>query len=267
MTTQSDFFSSRRLRRLYSDRDISSLDEVLLSPEESHHALKVLRIQPGELCLIVDGSGCEAESRLEAVKDQCAFFKILSLHREARGFSVPVAVFPALIKKGKMDTLVEKAQEFGVSSFHPVRCERSEFEVSADRFQAVATRWEKIAKESAKQSGAGQVLKIENPNKFEKVLASLEPEALTLLFHTHDPAEDWTQVADKISAQNLQFQKVNVLIGPEGGFSSKEIQCALDLKYPNLKIVRMVATVLKADTAFIAALAGINFFLRGKASS
>ena len=63
MTTQADLSSARRLRRLYSDRDISSLDQVLLSAEESHHAIKVLRLQPGELCLIVDGSGCEAESR------------------------------------------------------------------------------------------------------------------------------------------------------------------------------------------------------------
>ena len=134
---------------------------------------------------MVDGSGCEAEARLEQIQEERAFFKIISRHQAARGFSIPVTIFPALIKKGKMDTLVEKAQEFGVAAFQPVMCERSEFEISSERFQAVAARWEKIAKEAAKQSGAVQVLTIKNPLKFEKILAELDPKSLVLLFHTH----------------------------------------------------------------------------------
>ena len=253
--------SSRRLRRLYSDRDLSALEQVLLSEEESRHALKSLRLQPGELCLLVDGSGCEAEASLEQIQEDRALFKIISRRQSARAFSIPVTIFPALIKKGKMDTLVEKAQEFGVTAFQPVMCERSEFEINSERFQAVATRWEKIAKEAAKQSGAVQVLTIKNPRKFEKILAELDPKSLVLLFHTHAPAEDWTQVAAALTSQKHLFSNVSVLIGPEGGFSSKEIQSALHLKHPHLKIVRMVSTVLKADTAFVAALAGIPFFL------
>ncbi len=256
---------SRRLRRLYSDRDLSALDQVLLSSEESRHALKSLRLKLGELCLLVDGSGCEAEARLEQIQEDKALFQILSRRMAARGFSIPVTVLPAFIKKGKMDDLVEKAQEFGVAYFQPVMCERSEFTVGADRFEAVAERWRKIAKEAAKQSGAIQVLKIEPPVKFEKALAGLDAEALVLVFHTHAPAEDWVEVASRLrdSAEQKKYRKVFVFIGPEGGFSAAEIQMALGLDHPNLKVVRMVATVLKADTAFVAALAGIPFFLKG----
>lgn len=259
-----DSASSRRLRRLYSDRDLSSLEHVLLSEEESRHALKSLRLQLGDLCFLVDGSGCEAEAQLEQIQENRALFKILSRRQEARGFDIPVAVLPALIKKGKMDILVEKAQEFGVSFFRPIRCERSEFEINSERFQAVSARWEKIAKEAAKQSGSLQVLKIQESLKFEKALADLERDALVLVFHAHASAEDWTCVADEIAGQKKNFSKVYLLIGPEGGFSKKEIQSAIDLQHPNLRVVRMVSTVLKADTAFVAALAGVSFFLRGE---
>ena len=261
-----DSVPSRRLRRLYSDRDLSALEQVLLSSEESRHALKSLRLKLGEHCFLVDGSGCEAEARLEQIQEDRALFQILSRHTEARGFSIPVTVLPAFIKKGKMDTLVEKAQEFGVAHFRPLICERSEFSVGADRIQAVTDRWEKIAKEAAKQSGALQVLSIDKPVKFEKALVGVDPRALVLVFHTHAPAEDWTQVAAEIHAQKNKFAEVFVLIGPEGGFSAGEIQAVLDLKLPNLKVVRMVATVLKADTAFVAALAGIPFFIKGNGS-
>lgn len=264
MVDQPDSVSSRRLRRLYSDRDISALDQVLLSAEESRHALKSLRLQPGELCALVDGSGCEAEAKLIQIEGDQALLKILSRRQVARAFSVPVSIFPALIKKGKMDTLVEKAQEFGVSSFHPVMCERSEFNISAERFDAVAARWEKIAKEAAKQSGAVQVLSISDPLKWDQALANLDAGALVLVFHTHAPARDWTEVAEEISLQKKDFSSVSVFIGPEGGFSAKEIQSALDLKHPNLFVIRMVATVLKADTAFVAALAGVSFFSKGR---
>lgn len=260
-----DSAPSRRLRRLYSDRDLSSLDEVLLSAEESRHALKSLRLKLGEHCFLVDGSGCEAEARLEQIQEDRALFQILSRRMEARGFSIPVTVLPAFIKKGKMDILVEKAQEFGVAHFQPLMCERSEFSVSADRFEAVTDRWEKIAKEAAKQSGALQVLSIDKPVKFEKALAGLDSDSLVLIFHTHAPAEDWVEVALRLreSAEQKKYREVFVLIGPEGGFSSQEIQHALDLKHPHLKVIRMVATVLKADTAFVAALAGVAFFLKG----
>lgn len=262
MPPDSKSSSSRRLRRLYSDRDLSALKEIWLSPEESRHALKSLRLEVGDVCFLVDGSGCEAESRLERVKDELAFFKILTLRQESRGFSIPVAILPALIKKGKMDSLVEKAQEFGVSLLQPVICERSEFEISKERFQSVLARWKKIAKEAAKQSGALKILAIQEPIKFEKALEEIDSQALVLVFHTHESAQDWTEAAQEIVEKKEGFSKIVVMIGPEGGFSAKEIQSAVALNHSNLKVVRMVSTVLKADTAFVAALAGIPFFIR-----
>lgn len=261
MSTQPDSAPVRRLRRLYSDQDLHLAEHVCLSPDESRHALRSLRIQPGDACLIVNGRGWEAEAVLKTVEQDIAQFQILSCRQESRGFSLPVTVLPALIKKGKMDILVEKAQEFGAAFFQPVFCEHSDFDIPADRFDAVAARWDKIAKEAAKQSGASQVLTIRKPVKLNKALEGLASDALVLFFHTKSPAQDWTVVAREVVGEGKKFSGVYVLIGPEGGFSQKEIQLALDGGHPGLKFVLMGNTVLKADTAFIAALAGVSFFI------
>ncbi len=261
MSTQPDSAPVRRLRRLYSDQDLHLAEHVYLSPDESRHALRSLRIQPGDSCLILNGRGWEAEAVLKAVEHEIAQFQILSCKHESRGFSIPVTVLPALIKKGKMDILVEKAQEFGAAFFQPVFCEHSDYDIPADRFDAVAARWDKIAKEAAKQSGASRILSISKPAKLAKVLADLAPDALVLFFHTQNPAQDWTAVSREVAQSGKRFSGVYVLIGPEGGFSQKEIQLALDCGHPGLKFVSMGNTVLKADTAFIAALAGVSFFI------
>lgn len=251
----------RRLRRLYSDQDISSVDQISLSPEESQHALKSLRIQPGESCLIVNGQGWEAEAVLRSVQNDLAIFEIVACRREERGFPVKVVVLPAFIKKGKMDTLVEKAQEFGAAIFKPLICERSEYEVPLDRFDSVAARWGKIAKEAAKQSGASRAIEIQQPVKFEKILSGFEPDSLVLIFHTQSPAQASAEIARDLSAKDKSFSAIYVLIGPEGGFSQKEIQSALTCQNVCVKCVSMGNTVLKADTAFIAALAHASFFI------
>ena len=261
MPSHNDSASSRRLRRLYSNQDFDLAKTISLSAEESRHALKRLRLQPGDTCLIANGKGWEAEAVLRSTEHDLAQFQILACRHEQRGFSLPVTVLPALIKKGKMDTLVEKAQEFGAANFQPLLCERSDYDIAADRFEAVASRWDKIAKEAAKQSGSSQALQINAPIKFDKMLAGLNTENLVLLFHTQAPAQDWVLQARELSKKEKSFSGITVLIGPEGGFSQKEIQMALDCGHPCLKIVSMGKTVLKADTAFVAALAGISFFI------
>ncbi len=224
--------------------------------------MRSLRLQKGDLCILVDGEGWEAEAQLQDIRNEIASFTILSRKRETRGFSVPVTVLPALIKKGKMDLLVEKAQEFGASVFQPIMCERSEMEIAAGRFEAVEKRWQKIAREAAKQSSASQVISIEAPIRFEKALAGLDAGSLALIYHPHVPAEDWIRVAHEVSKQKA-YSRIYIFTGPEGGFSMREIEKALLVKAAYIKIVRMGATILKADTAFIAALAGTPFFLTG----
>jgi 16S rRNA (uracil1498-N3)-methyltransferase len=261
MSSHNDSASSRRLRRLYSNQDLDLIETISLSAEESRHALKSLRLQLGDACLIVNGKGWEAEAVLRSTEHNLAQFQILACRHEQRGFSLPVTVLPALIKKGKMDILVEKAQEFGAANFQPLLCERSDYDIAADRFEAVASRWDKIAKEAAKQSGSSQVLTIYAPIKFDKMLAGLDSKNLVLLFHTQVPAQDWTLQARELAKEENFFSGITMLIGPEGGFSQKEIQMALDCGHPCLKIVSMGNTILKADTAFVAALAGISFFI------
>lgn len=257
--SQSNFSPSRRLRRLYSEQSLQSADSVTLSIEESRHALRSLRLQIGDICLLVDGQGWEAQARLQQTQNDLALFSILSRNREARGFPIPVTVLPALIKKGKMDTLVEKAQEFGVAAFQPLECERSEMNIAVNRFSAVELRWQKIAREAAKQSSASQVLSILPPIRFEKALKSLESDALALIFHPHEPAQDWTGAASEIVSKKEKYSKIYIFTGPEGGFSKREVEAAV--KYAQVRVVCMSKTVLRADTALVAALAGIPFFL------
>ena len=252
--------SSRRLRRFFSPHIFSKEgEEVCLHKSETHHLQRVLRLRPGDACLVTDGMGHEARAFVLKIDRGEAVVKLEKLLSKNEAFSkddgVQVFVALALPQRGKMDFLVEKLQELGVAGIFLMETERTMIKMSAENKTKAVARWEKISRESAKQSGSLRLMTIEAPRPYTKILEQLQAHDENALF---DPLPDtipfapwFLECKERFAQKKIPTPlRANLLFGPEGGFSERELELARQRQ--DLSIVSLGARVLKLDTAVLA---------------
>lgn len=237
----------------------------------------VLRLGKGDACLIADGSGREAEAVVNNfAADGRVELKIVSILESPREKSgTEVRVCPALLQKGKMDTLVRWAQELGVREMIPIVTERTVCRLSAAAEPGAMGRWLKIAAEAAKQSGSIRLLTLTPVSDIRNLWQRMKPGQTVAIFHPGAgavPFESWIlSLRDRIKKNRSPHPgsgacsaSINLLFGPEGGFAPKEVEtalascreCGLDAA-----AVGLGPSVLKADTAFLGVVAALRFLL------
>ncbi|MBI3312952.1 MAG: 16S rRNA (uracil(1498)-N(3))-methyltransferase [Candidatus Omnitrophica bacterium] len=221
-----------------------------------------MRLKPGDSCLIADGTGREVKARIENFTEDGKTHlivlesKISPNHKSSiQDSGLQIRVCQALLQKGKMDDLVRKAQELGVDEICPMETSRTVLRMNAESGKRVLQRWEKIAREAAKQSGSLQLVKITNFEKFSKILQTIPKGEVVAVFHPSAKAvgfRDWIKSLESVNAR-----RVNLFLGPEGGFAEEEIK--------NLPLINLGQNILKADTAFLAVVSALRlFFPKGR---
>lgn len=257
--------SKRQLRRFFSSEKIPEVSQTFcLSSAESRHLSHVIRLQPGDFCLVGDGTGAEAVSQIVAFReDGHAELKVTEKEtRSASSQTMPIRIFQAVPKQAKFDFLVQKAQELGLWELVPVISERTVVRIETGRkMEAKLERWQKIAVEAAKQSGNLQILRIASPCDFKEAIALIQPGERVAAFHPDGDKKTFTAWIGEL--RQAGFAGIlNLFIGPEGGFSEKEIDFLLEYcrsKGCPFDRVGLGETILKVDTAFTGALAAIRF--------
>ncbi len=250
--------TGRRLRRFFSAQPLSGTGALAtLSSEETRHLRTTLRLKIGDRCFVTDGGGREAEAVIaEFLATGEARVRIETL-REAPASSLKVRIGQALLQRGVMEDLVRKAQELGVSGVFPIETERS-LKLAPDQRIKMLTRWRKIAAEAAKQSGSLQVLEISEPKKCAEVLKEIDPKEQVVFFHPHGEGISFRDWMDSLTMTTL-----HLFFGPEGGFSEKEIQSAVQTRLAvggqKPVFVKLGANILKADTAFLGVASALRF--------
>jgi 16S rRNA (uracil1498-N3)-methyltransferase len=244
--------SSRRLRRFFC---VSPLPDegrsVVLSEEETRHLRSILRLKPGDRCLITDGRGVEASAVIEKFLDSGESILNIEQRRneEARGRRPVLNAYAAVPRRGKIDFLVEKCQEWQVDSLHPLETERCEVKMPETQKDRALERWNKIAREAAKQSGSLRLVRVLKPAGLFPSLDLTVPGDDVIFFHPCAEAEafhDWVEDLKKTCGEN-PLRPLHLFFGPEGGFSEKEILRAREKK---ARLVSLGESVLKVDTAF-----------------
>jgi len=237
--------------------------DLWLDPAETHHLRGSIRLKPGDACLVTDGQGGEAEAVVGAfAPDGRACLHIQRVLVKTASFNdhITLRVFPVMLRKGKTDLLVEKAQELGVHEFHPVVSEHCEVQVSKEKIGKIVERWNRIAREASKQSGSLKILRIEAPRSFKDALGAVSCDESVVIFHPGAEAATFPEWLAEIRERKPTVKALNVFIGPEGGFSEDEIQWAKwHRKGKNLQFVGLGEVLFKADTAFIGIAASLRF--------
>ncbi|MSR77327.1 MAG: 16S rRNA (uracil(1498)-N(3))-methyltransferase [Candidatus Omnitrophica bacterium] len=261
---EQDVSSNRRLKRFFSFLPLTTIGQrVFLQESESRHLCRTLRLKKGQCCLVIDGQGREAEAVIETLDPQKTAVKtirmILSQSEEAiKGWKI--CFYVACPKKGKLDDMIEKAQEIGVAEVIPLETARTEIKFSADRMETIQERWRKITREAAKQSGASRLTEVKPVMKFKQALEGVNGDP-ALFFHPVPEAiffRDWIYQFQKPKESEAFRGKFHAFIGPEGGFSDEEVILA---RSRQVTMIRLGLNILKVDTAFVTAAFALKTFL------
>jgi len=248
------------MHRFYLPPEKCRNSTLELTDDEAHHALRVLRVQPGERVIVLDGAGQELICVVRT-----ATKRTITLDVQHKAFSPPlpcqITLLQAVPKAKAMDYIVQKATELGAARVVPILSERTVIHLDGDNAGDKAEKWQQIAIESIKQCGSPWLTKIETPVTLKNYLARWEKFDLPLIASLQDDCRHPREFIQQFRDEHKRAPATaGVWIGPEGDFSPAEMNL---IKSEGALSITLGRLVLRSDTAAIYSLSVLNYELQG----
>lgn len=234
-----------RIPRIFQNTPFPIHGQIELDLDASRHLKNVLRLEKEDKVILFNGDGNEYLSAITLITKHTVFLKILEVTEKNCESSLKIHLGQVISKGEKMDFVIQKATELGVHSITPLFSERSVVHLPKDRMEKKIEHWQKIAIHASEQCGRTIVPKIEKP--------------LPLFEWVHERPEK-TRLVLSLSTDNtlskLSFHdSVALLIGPEGGLTSEEVEYA---KARNFTAIKLGPRVLRTETAALAIITAVQ---------
>ena len=229
----------------YLPKDHISGNLASLPQEEAHHAVNVVRHRVGDMVYAVDGEGGWYQIRLNRVGKRLAEGEILDAQSDVGEPNYTLTVGLALLKNQKrFDLFVEKAAELGVSRIVPLITSRTEKKsIKEDRVL-------KILRAAMKQCGRSRLIELSEVRSL-KTFVNESSDSLLLCCHERETAQ--SALYNQLNSHNGK-NEITVLVGPEGGFTDKEIN---EVQAAGFKLTSLGTRRLRAETAAIVVSTGV----------
>ena len=240
------------MRRFFVTADFTK-DRIVVTGSEARHITKVLRLRPGEQVIFFDGTGVECEAELEWCTEQEVRARVKRLAGPENVSSLVVTLVQSVAKGEKMDLIVQKATELGVARIIPLISERTVVRLNEEKKQEKVERWQRIAKEACKQCHRRVLPEITPVISWNQVFPLLGKDLVLFL----SPEANGMSLKE-VLRQNHGRTRVALLVGPEGGFSEKEVE---EAKRAGFCFAHMGPRIMRTETASIAATAIIMYEL------
>ena len=215
-----------------------------LSKEELHHLQNVLRIKNDSEIIVFDGRGKEYLALFK--EDESGFFaEIIRETTEEREAVLKIKLFQGVPKGEKMELIIQKCTELGVSEIIPVLSSRCVVQLEEGKAEKKRQRWQKIAEEAAKQCRRSMIPPVRKPSKFSEIIADLclEDDSVVLW-------ENEDSLSLREALESFEQSELNIFVGPEGGWSEEEIAA---LQEKGVRSVTLGKRILRTETAAITA--------------
>jgi 16S rRNA (uracil1498-N3)-methyltransferase len=240
-----------RQPRFYSEQPLQADNSLELGGSAARHIARALRLSPGDAVQLFDGSGNNHPAVLTRVGKDRVSLDVGPGIPAATESPVAVRLWQGLCRGSRMDSIVQKTTELGVTAIEPFYADRGIVRMDAQRAQKRVQRWREIAISACEQSGRATVPDISPPESFAERIAANTDNAARILLHPD---------ADETLGHVLQeADSIILLIGPEGGFTAAEVEQARSAEF---SAVRLGTRILRTETAPVAAL-GIIQYLKG----
>ncbi len=219
-------------------------DVVTLAGDDARHISRALRMAAGERITVCDMARTEYECELFAFLPDCVKARVLSASESATESPVHITLYQALPKGDKLDSVIQKAVECGVSRIVPFESERCVVRVKPEAEAHKTERRTRIAHEAAKQCGRGALPEVLPTVRFDEMLKSAAEADAVLFCYEGDGT---VPIGKLLRTQNIKKgSKLAIVIGSEGGFSLAEAEKAAQNGF---LMTGLGARILRTETA------------------
>ena len=237
------------MHRFYHSNPLDLNQIIILDEFSSHHALRVMRVKVDDFLILFNGDGFEYRGRVSDINKKTINIEILSKEKNNNESPININLFQSISSNEKMDMVIQKATELGVSSIQPIFTSRSTVKLSLDRIKKRLIHWRQVSISACGQSGRSKIPTIKSPIGFDRFVEGISTNSLNLLLHP-DNSKESSNLPNKYSGD------INIFVGPEGGFSQDEV---LLLKKQNCINIQLGSRILRTETAPLAIIAILQY--------
>jgi 16S rRNA (uracil1498-N3)-methyltransferase len=234
-----------RLTRVFVDAPLQPGSRVTLEGNAANHLTRVLRLRVGGTLTVFNGQGGEYSASIDKAHGGSVTVAIGAAHAIERESPLELTLAQGVSRGERMDLVVQKATELGVSRLVPLLTERSVVQLDAQHAQRKTSHWRAITVAACEQCGRNRLPELAAPAALADFLRGDAAAGHARLLLSPDATATLAQLARPAAG-------VTVLIGPEGGLGDEEAQAAIAAGFT---AVRLGPRVLRTETAAIAVLA------------
>jgi len=232
------------MTRVYQSYPLQVNSTVQLDEQASHHLSRVLRMTVGDEIILFNGEGGEYSAVIREINKRNIQVEITAFSPREAESPINITLAQGLARGEKMDFIIQKAVELGVTRVVPLITERCNVKLAGDREEKRVQHWQSVAVSACEQSGRNVIPVVEAPVNLRDWLPHAKADKCFVLS---------PHVADKLPEEKLKLNaNIVLLIGPEGGLSEAEIKAALAHGFLPLNLG---PRILRTETAPLAAVA------------
>jgi 16S rRNA (uracil1498-N3)-methyltransferase len=237
-----------RLTRIHVDLPLAPGAEIELPAQAGEHLTRVLRLEPGASLTLFNGQGGEYSATLAPRNGKRVHARVLAHEPVERESTLDLTLLQGVARGERMDLILQKATELGVTRILPVLTERSVVKLDAKQRERKLEHWRAIAISACEQCGRNRVPQVDDPLPLGEAIAKLPVDAARCLL-----AAKATSALTVLAREPAK--KIALLIGPEGGLADAEQQHALANGFD---AYRIGPRILRTETAGLAAIAALQ---------
>lgn len=241
----------------FADENKRQGDCYYITDSDFNHIKNVLRMKTGETFFV----SCNGKSDLCVLQEltvDTAVAKITEENCQNTELPVKIYLFQGIPKSDKTELIIQKAVELGVAGIIPVEMNRCVVKIDEKKKKTKQARWQAVSESAAKQSKRNVIPEVFEITPFKKVVEKANE--LDLLIVPYESERGMESTAETL-AKIKNGSKIGILIGPEGGFDEKEIQCAKEV---GADVVSLGKRILRTETAAITALSMCMLYVEMK---
>ena len=225
-------------------------ENAYIEGSDVNHIANVLRMKPGEELLISVKGDWDYLCKIVDIETDRVNLTVLE-SMEQRELPVNITLLQGIPKSDKLEMIIQKAVELGVSEIIPVKTKRVVVKIDEKKVDTKVNRWNAIAESAAKQSKRSIIPKVYEPMSIDNALEIVKDFGVKLIPYENADGIDKTR---KILDNMDKTKNIAVFIGPEGGFEESEVE---RIKNSGFEVITLGKRILRTETAGLALLSNI----------